>query len=265
LFVFFITPLKRFLKGVMTEQQSQKFIVDTILNITLLKSWWAPSMFSFNGVTWFLSTILFAYLLVPQLVNFFKRRSNKFYVCSLIFVIIIKMALDTWGYRMPHHFWFPISFYTNPAYRFMDFLLGYLLFMNAKSYGGCMNKSVGSLFQFAILGIYIFCCFTFDKLWVPCAYLIVTLLLVYICTIKDCILDKLLGNRYCVYLGDISFELFILHVLIIKFCKKINHSLDGFFSNEQFWLLSLFVSIIVSTAVKEKIWKRFIYRIRSVM
>lgn len=260
---FFITPLKKFIKGVMTEQQSQKFIVDTILNITLLKSWWAPSMFSFNGVTWFLSTILFAYLLVPQLVNFFKRRSNKFYVCSLVFVIVMKMALDTWGYKTPHHFWFPVSFYTNPAYRFMDFLLGYLLFINAKSYGECLNKKLGSLFQFVVFWSYIVCCFMFDKLWVPCAYLLITILVIYVCTIEDCILDKLLGNKICVYLGGISFELFILHVLMIKVCKKLNHFLDGCFSNEQFWLFSLTVSIIVSVAAKEKIWRRLIPIFRS--
>lgn len=39
----------------MSVQETNKFMLDTVLNITLLKSWYFPSAFSFNGVTWFLS------------------------------------------------------------------------------------------------------------------------------------------------------------------------------------------------------------------
>lgn len=48
------------------------FIRDVFLNITLLKSWYDPAKFTFNGVTWFLSCILFIYLCVPFVIHFFR-------------------------------------------------------------------------------------------------------------------------------------------------------------------------------------------------
>lgn len=43
------------------------FYRDVIMNFTLLKSWNEKSMFSFNGVTWFLSVMLFIYLSMSAL------------------------------------------------------------------------------------------------------------------------------------------------------------------------------------------------------
>lgn len=68
---FFSTPFRKFLKGQLTEIQSMEFWVNSILNITLMKSWYPPAKFTFNGPTWFLSSILFAYFLVPSIVKFF--------------------------------------------------------------------------------------------------------------------------------------------------------------------------------------------------
>ena len=50
------------------------FVRDVFLNITLLKSWYDPSKFTFNGVTWFLSSILFIYFCVPVIIHFFKSK-----------------------------------------------------------------------------------------------------------------------------------------------------------------------------------------------
>lgn len=48
------------------------FIRDVFLNITLLKSGYDPAKFTFNGVTWFLSCILFIYLCVPFVIHPFR-------------------------------------------------------------------------------------------------------------------------------------------------------------------------------------------------
>lgn len=238
----------------MDEEQSQQFIIDTVLNVTLLKSWYPPSMFSFNAATWFLSTILFAYLLVPQVVNFFQNRSNKFYIGALLAVIVVKMVLDTWAYQMPHQFWFPISFYTNPAYRFMDFLLGYVFFMAARNYRECSGK-YGSALQVGVMGLYIVSCFVFVKSWLPYSYLLVIMLLIYVCTFKNCILDKVLGNKLFVYLGGISFELFILHLVVIEMCRHLYKLLGWEPFGITIWIITLIVSILMSIAVNKKVWK----------
>lgn len=78
-----------------------QFGTDLILNVTLLKSWYWPSAFSFNGVTWFLSSILFAYLLIPKLVNLSRQKLKKGGVGLLFTVILVaKIVVDTCVYKM---------------------------------------------------------------------------------------------------------------------------------------------------------------------
>lgn len=52
------------------------FTRDVFLDITLLKSWYDPSKFAFNGVTCFLSCILFIYLCVPFIIYFFRSKKE---------------------------------------------------------------------------------------------------------------------------------------------------------------------------------------------
>lgn len=60
------------------------FIRDVFLNIMLLKSWYDPAKFTFNGVTWFLSCILFIYLCVPFIIHFFRCKKWGGYSSILI-------------------------------------------------------------------------------------------------------------------------------------------------------------------------------------
>ena len=153
-----------------------QFGTDLILNITLLKSWYWPSAFSFNGVTWFLSSILFAYLFTPKLVNLSRQKLKNGGVGLLFTVILVaKIVVDTCVYKMNMNpFPQTISFYTLPVYRFLDFLIGYLAYLLLGNHEG--NK------------------------WF---------------TISGGIFDNIFGNKVLVYLGNISFELYIIHNVVI--------------------------------------------------
>lgn len=100
---------------------------DVFLNITLLKSWYDPAKFTFNGVTWFLSCILFIYLCVPFVIHFFRLyKIGGTAVFSFLILLLLKMAFDTFGYKMGMNPWPGVfGWYCNPVYRLFDFLLGY--------------------------------------------------------------------------------------------------------------------------------------------
>lgn len=107
------------------------FICDVFLNLMLLKSWYDPAKFTFNGVTWFLSCILFIYFCVPFIIHFFKcKNGGGTAVLSFLVIFLMKMAFDTFGYKMGMNPWPGVfGWYCNPAYRLFDFLLGYTGFL----------------------------------------------------------------------------------------------------------------------------------------
>lgn len=196
-----------------------QFGTDLILNVTLLKSWYWPSAFSFNGVTWFLSSILFAYLLIPKLVNLSRQKLKKGGVGLLFTVILVaKIVVDTCVYKMNMNpFPQTISFYTLPAYRFLDFLIGYLAYLLLGNHEGNKWKTWNiSTYQCLVFLGYIISCRVFDSIWVPGEFLILTIVLIHSFTLNGGIFDKVFGNRVLVYLGNISFELYIIHNVIIN-------------------------------------------------
>ena len=77
------------------------FIRDVFLNVTLLKSWYDPAEFTFNGVTWFLSCILFIYFCVPYIIHFFKSKKWRgTALLSFLILFMLTMTFDTMGYKM---------------------------------------------------------------------------------------------------------------------------------------------------------------------
>lgn len=190
-----------------------------VLNITLLKSWYRPAAFSFNGVSWFLSSIIFMYFLTPKTIRFFKGRKYSEHVILFVFLLAIKFILDTWGYKIVHAPDF-FSWYLNPAYRFLDFLLGYAscLVLYKDKFNSSLYlppQKIISAIQLITLLIYLFACYFFNRLWLPAPFILLTLLLIYTCTIKNGIINYFLGNPLVVHLGNISFELFLIHKVVI--------------------------------------------------
>lgn len=241
--------------GGLTSSEHYPLIINSLLNITLLKSWYFPSAFSFNGVTWFLSTILFAYFFVPKVVTYLRRRERTFYVVLFCFLLALKMILDTYGYRFPHSFR-AFSLYTNPAYRFQDFLLGYVFYMAIKESLDKITSDKYKAIQICVLGMYIVSCFLFDKKWVPAPFILLTCLLIYVISLPSNIYIKLLGNKFMVLLGNISFEMFILHNLMIRYTNKLWKILGMNPKGVLFWTVALFITVVVSWIVHEKPWKK---------
>lgn len=253
--LFLYNPLMQCIRGGLTSSKQCTLFVNSILNITLLKSWYFPSAFSLNGVTWFLSTILFAYLLVPKTVMLLRKRDQSFYMILFSFLLITKMILDTYGYRFTHTF-HAFSLYTNPAYRFQDFLLGYVFYMASK---GTLVKLPGNMhkvMQVCIPIAYLMTCFLFDKKWIPAQFVLLTCLLVYIISLENTFYNKMLSNKLFELLGNSSFEMFILHTLIIRYVNDLWRFLGMRPKGLLFWGTSLVITILVSLIVHGKPWKK---------
>lgn len=194
------------------------FVRDVFLNITLLKSWYDPSKFTFNGVTWFLSSILFIYFCVPFIIHFFKSKKwGGIVVFSFLTIFLVKMAFDTFGCKMGMNPWPGVfGWYCNPAYRLLDFLLGYTGFLALEMTSLKMPSWMISMIQCIALVFYFAACRLFDQQWVPAPFILLTIVLIFTFTLPNGIFDIIFGNRFLTHLGNISFELYILHQMNIN-------------------------------------------------
>ena len=114
------------------------------------------------------------------------------------------------------------GYYENPAYRIFDFLIGYVGYLMASKWKWRGNSYLTSLFQLGILAAYFISCRVFGKIWEPIPFILLAFVLIYSCTLQGGIFDKILGDPLVVHLGNISFELYIVHqVLITLFSHKL--------------------------------------------
>ena len=202
------------------------FIRDVFLNIMLLKSWYDPAKFTFNGVTWFLSCILFI---------------------SFLILLLLKMAFDTFGYKMGMNPWPGVfGWYCNPAYRLFDFLLGYTGFLVLEKTDLKVSSWKISVIQCVTLVFYFAACHLFDKQWVPAPFILLTLVLIFAFTLPGGIFNAIFGNRVLTHLGNISFELYIVHQVNINL---MNHTLLKWTGNNH--LLVFFMLLVISWLMAE--------------
>ena len=228
---------------------------DAVLNLTLLKSWYFPSAFSFNGVTWFLSTILFIYLLLPKTVNFFQKRSGKEISLAFCCVLALKMILDACFAQKGISPYPGFSAYTNSMYRYLDFLLGYLGFFIL--YEKREKSSVlVSFLQGSLLIGYLGCGYFFSKIWASGAFVLLGLLLIYAFSLSGGIFDILFGNKIMTHLGNLIFEFFMVHQVLINIFRWKIQNMVG---NKMLTLVALFLLALVIAEILYQ-WRRGAFR-----
>lgn len=127
------------------------------------------------------------------------------------------MAFDTFGYKMGMNPWPGVfGWYCNPAYRLLDFLLGYTGFLVLEKAALRMISWKISVIQCTGLAFYFAACRLFDQQWVPAPFVLLTIVLIFTFTLPYGIFDIIFGNRFLTHLGNISFELYILHQMNIN-------------------------------------------------
>ncbi|WGE65252.1 acyltransferase family protein [Actinobacillus equuli] len=198
-----------------------QYFRDMFLTLTMLKSWYNPAKFSFNGATWFLSTMIFCWFFVPKIVQFFKDKSSSKLFLSFLLLFLIKMIVDSLfikgGIKLPH----AISLYVFPPYRFIDFLLGYVAYLLLKElYLENLNHKFLSLLQISFSILLIFVYIKLDKVFLYHQFILLEVFFIHLVLLQGGIFDKLLGNFLFVHLGNISFELYILHGELLAITKQ---------------------------------------------
>jgi len=223
-------------------------------NLFLLQSWfpWQSFYFSYNVPSWYLSSLMAIYLMMPLFVRYFKT--------CLCFSLILPVCLF---FIVPdnYHTYF---FYISPLSNMFKFLAGILVHQfvsyrlrssSSETLSGkhfflwsileialaaavfVLAWNSGSLYGF--LGKYLNpgCC-----TWIVNNYL-VPLMAVFLVvfSLEKGMVSRLLSSRFSLSLGKISFVLFLWHVII----RQIIEYYDLFHHIPMKWRLLLFVGTAV--------------------
>lgn len=197
-----------FIKNIKLNQLNLTDIEVIIANILMIKSWSSYKFvfFSFNGVSWFLSSLLFCYFMVPFLLCGIETLKKSIILFNLI--AIIRIGIQEFINHKTFNI-FNINLHVNPIIRCLEFYLGMLMipfYFNVKYY---FNK-IHNNYYFKIL-------FTFIEI-----ILIIILYFLIIRFIKDnyrcyfvllfCLFIFVIGSDYG-YLSDI-FSLKFFRIII---------------------------------------------------
>lgn len=204
--------------------------IQLLKNVLLLQSWFPTGYFSFNGVGWFLSTIIFLYLFnvpVIYILNKVNKSKYRYLYFTGSFVILILLII-TYCYIMRNHnaeFWM----YVFPPARIGEYFCGIIM--------GCVTRSIKlhnqiqgerrTLFTYMEIGALIFwlgASFSATGTWQfrIVQWLLPNIIVLVVFTFGNGWISKLFSCKLLKWLGDISFECFLLHQIVENLYAKLN-------------------------------------------
>ena len=190
------------------------------LNATLLHSWslMHSIYFSFNKFSWFLSTLLFCYLCYPLLARWFRPLSMR-----IKLIIVGALAIIDFAVLAGSGDYTRTALYVFPPVRLIDFIIGITIadifprVMKSQLLGKSETGTDAELVSLALLSAIIWTFITNSKVllpwsdailwWLPVAVILLTC---HLYDKREGFIGKLLGTRLFQWIGNISFEIFML-------------------------------------------------------
>lgn len=230
-------------------------LLSFVLNLFLLQSW-EPDMeiyFSYNGVSWYLSTLMLSYISFPLLNKCIDKHSVLFYAIFIV-ITVCYIPLQALIPDNVTNFWI----YVFPPSRLIDFIIGMgicdLINSIRTPTNYLKNFSVWAALTVLILAIVyesdIRSCYLLAAWWwLPITLLIATLA---VSVNEKNFINRLLSLKPFVWLGEISFSFYLTHALVMRIVDKLDYKfaigLNGYAE-----LCIVFVATIVTSVIAKKL------------
>lgn len=194
-------------------------------NILLIQSWCKDTYYYYNGVSWFLSSIMFSYLLTLPVSALLNRLNQKKHPVPVFcaFLVLLSGCIVGWCYYTRN---MEISFlqYIHPAARALEYLMGMVLCHITLSLKDRISSEKGvtaifTVFELLALGvwvIYLYLPHDIQWLFFTARWLIPNLLLLFVFGFGFGKVSAVFRWKPLKRLGDISFECFLIHQIVIR-------------------------------------------------
>ena len=239
-----------------------------ISNILMIKSW-SPYKFvhySFNGVSWFLSSLLFCYFMTPFLLFGINNIKNAI-LLFIIFAftrILIEEFINLGGFNI-----FFINFHVNPFIRCIEFYLGMLtipLFFKIKSFldinrNNFYFKILFTLIQIILPTLLYFLIIKFTHIKYRVYFIFTFIIFTFVIGFDYGYLSELFSKKIIKKIISYQMEIYLFQnsatILIMKIMKfnKLKFSFDD---NLEFFikLINIFIfAVLYKELFKERLAK----------
>lgn len=179
------------------------------------------------GVAWFIGLVFIFYLMFPYFTFLFSNKKRA-WLTTIVAVLMNLVCV----------YYFNVG-RENMFYSFIYFCIGGLIYIYKDSIIKLFSKSriIGLIFIFISIALYFIMPTKNEYLILPRILLVSASLLCYAISYKSVILD----NKVTKFVGDISFEIYLCHMVIFRMLEKLH--ITKLFSNN--WLSYITTSIIV--------------------
>lgn len=238
--------------------------IKLMLNALLLQAWIPSSgvYFSFNAVSWYLSLTMFFVIVGPitlRMINKMKRKTIPF----LLVGILLFEFIWCWMFKSrPFAHWI---IYIFPIVRYFDYMAGGGVVWKVIKYHQC-NKdcSVTAVLLFGISALLmiiltVFSLNTQSEYFLTAVWFIPAIMMISAAALGDRvskIIDTVFSNKVILYIGKLSFELFLIHQLVIRYVSVIFNKLLNYNG------LFIYVSALLISILCAEMWRLIIKKIR---
>ncbi|UZO82531.1 acyltransferase [Aquimarina sp. ERC-38] len=216
-------------------------------NLFLLQSYIPVSdyYFSFNGVSWSISTELFFYLCFPG-VFYMLLRVKKLIPLALSIVAIILLLGLIFFYFPNAYYWLYIS----PFTRIADFSIGIIAFLVSKKFQIFKFITNSSKREYLALGIgFVFLCvqpFVHENFKLSVYYWCPMFIILLVFGDSQGAITKRLAHPLWQYLGSLSFSFYLIHHTFFKYYQTYIGHKELFLSTGIVVLLLFLISLLSS-------------------
>ena len=230
-----------------------------ILNIFLIQSF-VPSdhiYFYFNSVSWSISDEWFFYMMFPFLVYLMLKRRNLKFIPIFLLLIPIFLFMVKESYHEKY-------FYINPLLRLGDFIIGKMLFRvfnKRKEIEVLNNRTVATMAEVGsilVLGIFLYFHNEIPQGYrYSCYYWPPMIFLIYTFAYAKGAISNVLSNKTLVYLGEISFGFYMIHMLVLRYYNYLPTKLSFLKPLFPHSYLAVFIIFSISLIASMLLYKYF--------
>lgn len=220
--------------------------IASFLNIMLLQSWVPKSSvyFSNNAVSWYLSTYLFFMLISPFVVRLLKRFHTRQIIGLLILNLSMQIAL---ALSVGERSWAHWIIYICPITRALDFVSGggiamLLRRIDIRNRSYCILLLLGVLSSVFLLGITTQTIVNYTFLVAVWSLPVCAIIVGLFGTEQERFSKVIFQNKFVLFLGKISLELFLIHQLVIRYVEVCARKLNLF--SPFVYIIALLITVI---------------------
>ena len=249
--------------------------VAAIANLLLLQSWVPADSFYFvaNSPSWFLCDILFFYLMFSSLNKYILYANNRKLFSISIVVLFLYICLMV---VLPSYLVNPIL-YANPLTRLLDFVIGIILYkLYISDKGTALKDKLNtkstlsvSIIELSLILLVVITAFVYPHLpqrvrTVSIFWLSIPLFILFFAlTDKHSgIISKILQCKTMLWLGNISFYIYIIHAPALRIFNSISIHIGD--EGISFIYFIIFTAILIALSHFSNIFNnRIVYKINS--